>query len=160
MNKNAKYVIWAVAALAVIGLGFLLFSPSGGGGGAQVEVVSGDQLATLAADGVRVIDVRTAGEYEAGHVPGAENIAVDQLAGSLGSLDPQAPVAVYCATGSRSSAAVETLKQAGFTKIYHFDQGMVAWTGDVEQGASVAAAPPVDQKPTATPVMYEFYTDW
>lgn len=158
MNKNVKWVVWGVVALVAIGLGVLLFSPSSSG--AQVEVVSADDLAKLGSEGVRIIDVRTSGEYEAGHIPGAENISVDQLPASLGQLDPNQPVAVYCATGSRSAAAVETLKQAGFKKIYHFDQGMVAWTGEVEKGASVAAAPPVDAQPTATPVMYEFYTDW
>lgn len=157
MNKNAKWIMWGVVALVAIGLGVLLFSPSGGGG-PQVEVVSADELTKLGADGVRIIDVRTQGEYEAGHIPGAENISVDQLPASLGSLDPNQPVAVYCATGSRSTAAVETLKQAGFKKIYHFDQGMVAWTGDVERGAVAAA--PATAETLDSPVMYEFYTDW
>lgn len=159
MNKNMKIVVGALIAVAVIAVGVLMFSPSGSSG-AQVENVSSDQLIKLAAAGdVRVIDVRTPGEYEAGHIPGALNLPVDQLEGSIASFDPSEPVAVYCATGSRSAVAVETLTQSGFQKIYHFNEGMVAWTGEVERGA-VAAAPPVAQETLATPVMYEFYTDW
>lgn len=157
MNKNMKLVVWGLVAVVAVALGVMVFSPSGGGG-AKVENVSSDQLAKLIADGaVRVIDVRTPGEFEAGHVPTAQNIPVDTLSGSVASLDPSKPVAVYCATGSRSASAVDILTQAGFQKIYHLNEGMVAWAGEVERGAVAAA--PVEQT-LASPVMYEFYTDW
>ncbi len=156
MNKNTKTIVWAVAAIAVVALGFAMFSPSGG---AQVEVVDSTKLTELAGSGVTVVDVRTPGEFEAGHVPGAINIPVDQMAAQAAALDPAQPVAVYCATGSRSASAVQYLTQAGFKKIYHFDQGMVAWNGDIERG-TVAVAPAPVEKATDTPVLYEFYTDW
>lgn len=158
MNKNSKVVVWAVVAIAVVAIGWMMFSPKTGG--ATVENVDAARMAELAASGVTVLDVRTAGEYEAGHIPGALNIPVDQVAGSLAALDPSQPVAVYCATGSRSVAAVTTLEQAGFTKIYHFNEGMIAWAGDVERGAVAAAPPAADEAPMDSPVLYEFYTDW
>ncbi|MHB9003008.1 MAG: rhodanese-like domain-containing protein [Coriobacteriia bacterium] len=156
-NKNV-YVIWGIAALAVIGLLFLMFKPASSG--ATIENVSAEKAAELVATGVQAVDVRTAGEFQAGHLPGAVNLPVDQLATLAGSLDPTKPVVVYCATGSRSISAVGYFESAGFTKIYHMNEGMIAWTGSVERGNAVAVAPPVEPETLTTPVMYEFYTDW
>ncbi|PKQ29303.1 MAG: hypothetical protein CVT60_06090 [Actinobacteria bacterium HGW-Actinobacteria-10] len=155
-NKNT-YVIWGVAAVAVIGLLFLLFKPTDSG--VTVENVTAGKAAELVASGVQVLDVRTAGEFQTGRLPGAVNIPVDQLQSLVGSLDPGTPVLVYCATGSRSVAAVNYLEAAGFTTIYHMNEGMIAWTGSVERGDAVALADP-DPETLAMPVMYEFYTDW
>lgn len=157
-KANTRVIIWAVAAVAILGVGFMMFSPSDSG--AQVENVSADRMSELAQTGTVIIDVRTLGEYEAGHIPGAVNMPVDQLSSAASSLDPAVPVAVYCATGSRSVAAVEYFEGAGFEKVYHFNQGMVAWAGDVERGAVAAAAPSADETPLDSPVLYEFYTDW
>lgn len=156
-NKNV-YVIWGVAAIALIGLLFLMFRPADSG--ATVENVSAEKAAELVTSGVQALDVRTAGEFQAGHLPGAVNMPVDQLETLATSLDPTKPVVVYCATGSRSVSAVGYLESAGFTKIYHMNEGMIAWTGSVERGNAVAVAPPVEPETLATPVMYEFYTDW
>lgn len=158
MNKNAKYVIWGLVAVAVVALLVLMFRPAGGG--AQVENVSADRAAELIASGVKVLDVRTAGEFQAGRLPGAINIPVDQVPAQLASLDPAEPILVYCATGSRSASTVDYLTQAGFAKIYHYDQGMVTWAGEVERGTAVAAAEPVVEAPQDSPVLYEFFTDW
>lgn len=153
MNSTTKIVVWAAVAVLAGIIAVLAMSPKG----ASVENVDAEGLAGLAGDGVRVIDVRTAGEFEAGHVPGAENVPLDQLANALAGWDTSQPLAVYCATGARSTEAVTTLTRQGFTKIYHFNAGMVAWDGEVERGA-VAVAQAF--KPTETPVMYEFFTEW
>ena len=157
MNKTTKIIVWAVVAVALVSVALAAFTPKSGG--AAVENVNAAKFAELASSGIKVIDVRTQGEYDAGHIPGAVNMPVDQIQTLAASLDPKQPVAVYCATGSRSVSAADYLKQAGFTKIYNFTQGMVAWTGNVDRGA-VASAPPAGQKAFDTPVMYEFYTDW
>ena len=103
--------------------------------------------------------MRSGGEYEAGHVPGAENVPIDQFASASAGWDKSAPLLVYCATGARSSEAVKILQEAGFKTIYHFDQGLQAWTGQLDT-ANTASAPSTAPKPTARPIMYEFYTDW
>jgi rhodanese-related sulfurtransferase len=89
------------------------------------------------------------------------NVPVDQVGAQLSSWDKTAPIAVYYATGSRSVGAVSELAAAGFTDIYHFNNGIVTWTGDLDTGSAVAAAP-VAAEPSASglPVMYEFFTDW
>ncbi|MFB6894410.1 rhodanese-like domain-containing protein [Kitasatospora sp. NPDC056327] len=69
------------------------------------------RLATLT-----VVDVRTPGEYAAGHVPGALNIPLDQLERALPALRTAAArgdLLVVCASGNRSGRACEDLVAAG-----------------------------------------------
>lgn len=62
----------------------------------------------------QVLDVRTAEEYTAGHIPGAVLIPHDQLAARLGELDRERPIVVYCRTGRRSTIAEELLRGGGY----------------------------------------------
>ena len=55
-----------------------------------------DQAATAIEAGATVIDVREPAEYAEGHVPGARNIPVDELAARAGELDRSSPVHVIC----------------------------------------------------------------
>jgi phage shock protein E len=155
---TSKTLIWTIVIVALVIGGFLLLRPAAGSGGGVKNV---DEKGVLQAqkDGVRIIDVRSTGEYEAGHVPGAENVPIDQFASASAGWDKNAPVLVYCATGARSSEAVSILKAAGFKNIYHFNEGLQAWTGKLDT-ANTASTPSAAPKPTARPIMYEFYTDW
>ncbi len=61
------------------------------------EPVSRDELMRRAAAGeVTVLDVRPAAEYAAGHLPGAVNIPVDELADRLAEVPQDADVVAYC----------------------------------------------------------------
>ncbi len=66
-----------------------------------------------------VIDVRTAAEYAAGHIAGAQNIDVEaaDFASRIATLDATAPVLVYCRSGRRSAIAAEQMAAAGFSDI-------------------------------------------
>ena len=79
--------------------------------------------------GFRIVDVRTRGEYEEGHLPGAinMNIADPNFPIMLQELDKKAPVLVYCRTGRRSGIAVKIMEGMGFTHILHMKDGWVAW---------------------------------
>ena len=66
-----------------------------------------EQLAAALNDqpgGAALIDVREAGEYAAGHVPGAALMPMSRLASRMGELDKTRPVYVVCASGNRSAA--------------------------------------------------------
>jgi phage shock protein E len=153
-----KAIPWIVVGAVVLMIAFFAFRPAASG--TTVVDVKGVQKA--ATDGVRLVDVRSVGEFEGGHIPGAQNVPLDQLQSVASQWDKNAPVLVYCQTGARSAEAVSMLEQAGFTKVMHFDKGIVAWTGSLEQGGGSSAAPSIAAaiKPSATPVMYEFYTGW
>ncbi len=75
-----------------------------------------------------ILDVRTDEEFRDGHIGGAINIPVGELEGRLGELDRDDEMLVYCRTGNRSSTAVGILEENDFTKIYHMNKGIVAWT--------------------------------
>lgn len=55
-----------------------------------------DLLARARAGAVVILDVRPGAEYAAGHLPGAVNIAVEQLADRLGELPEDREVVAYC----------------------------------------------------------------
>ena len=74
-----------------------------------------------------VLDVRERWEYESGHVPGALLIPLGELRARLGELTPEQPVAVICASGSRSQSAAALLAQKGFATVYNVRGGTYAW---------------------------------
>ena len=91
--------------------------------------------------GVVVLDVRTAAEYAAGHVPGARNVSHDELAGRLGELEAlrDKEVVLYCRSGRRTALAEDVLRKAGFTKLLHLDGDFLAWQAEnrpVEKSAA------------------------
>jgi rhodanese-related sulfurtransferase len=77
---------------------------------------------------VQLIDVRSVGEYAAGHIAGTINVPINQLRSALPALalDPQRPVVAICQTAHRSPPAVRVLKQAGF-EARQLRGGMIAW---------------------------------
>jgi rhodanese-related sulfurtransferase len=81
--------------------------------------------------GVVTLDVRTGGEFAAGHIANAINIDVEGMTfdGDIKSLDKDATYAVYCHSGRRSVIAVNKLKDAGFTNLFNLTNGIQDWQG-------------------------------
>ena len=65
------------------------------------------------------IDVRTAEEYQAGHLEGAINIPYDEIKQKISavSTDKTADILLYCRSGRRSGIALETLRSLGYSKV-------------------------------------------
>jgi hydroxyacylglutathione hydrolase len=70
-----------------------------------------------AAGGVRVIDVRSAAEFDAGSIPGAVNIPHTRVGLQAEQLPADVPLLVYCNSGARAAAAVSLLERLGFEAI-------------------------------------------
>ena len=85
-----------------------------------------DQAAAALDQGAAVIDVREPKEFRTGHLPGAVNIPMGQLAARTGEIDRNCPVYVVCASGNRSSAMTDVLTAAGFDAI-NVAGGTSAW---------------------------------
>ncbi len=67
-------------------------------------------------NGALLLDVRTPEEFREGHVQGAKNIPVQELARRLHELGPKTQhVVVYCRSGGRSAAAAQLLKGQGYS---------------------------------------------
>ena len=78
---------------------------------------------TLPRDGsVTLLDTRTVGEFDGGHIDGFLNIPVDELRERLGKLDKSKPVYVICQSGLRSYIACRILAGNGF-ECYNFSGG-------------------------------------
>jgi len=82
----------------------------------------------LAADdhSLLVLDVRRQGEFDAGHIAGAEWYPLDRFKAALPKLDPNATVAVHCKGGYRSVIAASMLQRAGYNVI-NVMGGFDAW---------------------------------
>jgi phage shock protein E len=76
-------------------------------------------LGELIANGAKIIDVRTVGEFQGGHLKNSINIPLDKLANNLAKLDKSLPIITCCASGMRSSSAKSLLKSNGFTEVHN-----------------------------------------
>lgn len=90
-----------------------------------------------------VLDVRTAEEFAKGHVPGARNISHDELGARLGELagERDKDLVVYCRSGHRAGLAIETLHEAGFTRLFHLEGDFLGWTAAGRKIEGIAAEP-------------------
>ena len=81
--------------------------------------------------GLTVVDVRTPGEYAAGHLPGALNVPLDRLTSALPALRrlPAGRLLVVCASGARSENACRVLAEHGVTAMT-LTGGTQGWAAD------------------------------
>jgi len=152
VQRVKKAIIWIAIAGAVIAIAFLAFKPAAGG----VKNVDSAGLIAAQNKGAQIVDVRSQGEFELGHIPGAVLVPVDTLQSAAANWDRDATYVVYCATGSRSAEAVQIMTSMGFKNIDHFAQGVQAWTGSLDSGAKSSNQ---TIETSGKPVMIEFYTD-
>jgi rhodanese-related sulfurtransferase len=78
---------------------------------------------------LQIVDVRRPAEYESGHAPRAVTAPLTKLRELLPALklDPNAPTAVICAGGYRSSAGTSILQKHGFKDLLNVTGGTKAW---------------------------------
>lgn len=98
-----------------------------------VEVNAAELQEWLAGDSApRVLDVRTPGEFAAGHVPGSYNIPLATLTEHARSvadhLDDHDAVVLICRSGARASAAGQALARTGTEGMHVLVGGMQSWT--------------------------------
>ncbi len=91
-----------------------------------------------------LLDVRTAGEFQSGHLKNslqADWLNNKEFAERIKYLDKSKPLLVYCASGVRSGAAAKFLLAQGFTSVQNLKGGLTAWKLEgktVEQPAGAA----------------------
>jgi len=76
-----------------------------------------------------ILDVRTPGEFDSGHIENAQNIdfKADDFAQKLKELDQDKSYIVYCGSGKRSGKATAQMKTLDFKNITDVDGGITAW---------------------------------
>jgi hydroxyacylglutathione hydrolase len=73
-----------------------------------------------------LVDVRSATEYQAGHIAGAEHRFLGTLLRNMEGLSRTTPVVVQCLAGSRSAIAASLLQRAGFD-VVNMQGGYQVW---------------------------------
>lgn len=80
-------------------------------------IAGAEDLAALVKSGATLVDVRTPGEFQSGHVKGSINIPLDQLGSQLNKLKNSQNIVVFCQSGTRSRMAKMLLQQKGFNNV-------------------------------------------
>jgi rhodanese-related sulfurtransferase len=91
------------------------------------ERVDVDRARELVGDGADLVDVREASEYEAGHIPGARLVPLNELLARPREHVGREPVVFVCAVGVRSALACEMAAAIGLRRIYNLEGGTSAW---------------------------------
>ncbi|HEU0079974.1 MAG TPA: rhodanese-like domain-containing protein, partial [Longimicrobiaceae bacterium] len=108
-----------------------------------VPQITAAELAERLRDGSSaVLDVRGAAEWEAGHLPGVENIPVGYLADRLDEVPRDRPLVLQCQAGARSAIAASVLQAKGFRNVVNLAGGYADWQagGHPEERGAAAAA--------------------
>lgn len=76
--------------------------------------------AQLVREGAIIVDVRTNGEFNTGHIKGSVNIPVEKISNNAAKLKAKnKPIITCCASGSRSAMAKSVLKGNGISEVYN-----------------------------------------
>ena len=142
MKLWKRIVMVSVAAAAIFGCNRqnVIPQPNNDAKTADEEVlyrqISQDEAQRIMNEetGYIILDVRTQGEYNGGHILGAiciPNETIDEHV--LTQLpDRSQMILVYCRSGRRSKQAAGKLAQLGYTNILEFG-GIMTWTGEIEK---------------------------
>lgn len=108
----------------------------------DTDMIDASQLRQLIAEdpAIRILDVRSGGEFDSVHIEGSYNVPLDTLGEHARDLaDVEHPVVLVCKSGSRADQAHSTLSGAGKQRLHLLDGGLDAWLasgGDVVRGST------------------------
>lgn len=134
-----EYTNLALIAIAVIS-GVMLFAPSLSRSRRGLTIADATEL--INRRNAVVLDVRSAEEYAAGHLPQARHADLAALPerASQVAKNKANPVVLVCQTGQRAAKAEAILKQAGYPEVFCLQGGLDGWKQAglpiVKQGAS------------------------
>lgn len=74
-------------------------------------------LAQIISEGAFLVDVRTPGEFQGGHVKGSVNIPLDTISANLKKFNDKKNIVVFCRSGNRSAQAKSILEQNGYNNV-------------------------------------------
>lgn len=123
-----------IGAIAVVAAAFLFYMfkamPTEGYG-----TISPQQLQSKLDSGEKltIVDLRDAGYYQQGHIPGAVSIPFSDLQSHLGQLDPSGEIVLVCYVGDTSQVAGKFLSENGFKNVWSMTHGMAGWNGKLVQ---------------------------
>ena len=110
MTQYAGWILLVAAILAVFAFARL-----------RGRISPGEAARLLSEEGAVIVDVRTEGEYQAGHAPGALNLPLDRFGEALPEAVPDTatPLLLHCHSGTRSAVAVGVAKRKGYSRVFN-----------------------------------------
>ena len=115
-SPRPKPIYMTIATWIFIGTviaAFLIFK--------QVNAVKPETAREWLKKGATVIDVRSEGEFQEKHLPGAINIPLNRLGDEIARVAPnkEQPLLLHCLSGTRSAAGEATLKKMGYRNVFN-----------------------------------------
>ena len=107
----------------------LILSGCGSTGGNVTNLNTAEFSQKVTDPSIIVLDVRTAGEFQGGHIANAINVDYEGMnfEGEVNKLDKSKTYAVYCRSGRRSGLATALMAKDGFKSIINLNGGIEAW---------------------------------
>ncbi len=95
----------------------------------DVPVISVEDLAKLMEnENLVILDTRAPAEYKVSHLNNARFVDYDNFSlADVKDVSKNATVVVYCSVGYRSGKVGKKLTEAGYTKVYNLDGGILDW---------------------------------
>ena len=95
----------------------------------EVRMVDTAEGLRLAAEGRRILDVRSKEEWDEGHIPGATLLPLPELAARIGDVVPDraTPLLLHCFSGARSARAAAYLVGLGYTDVVNLADLIARW---------------------------------
>ena len=105
---------WIAMIIVIVAVGLFLALSKGG-------QISAKDAAEYLKQGAQVVDVRTAGEFNAGHLANSVNIPLDSVAGVVPQKYPDKSrvLLLHCASGMRSGLAQKKLRRLGYANVFN-----------------------------------------
>jgi rhodanese-related sulfurtransferase len=121
----------SLAMAFVVILGTLLWTLWQGLGRGLKKLSPMDATQLINREDAVVVDVRTDGEFNQGHIVNAVNIPQKSIEEQLTKLNKyrNRPIIMACRTGQIGSGVGSTLRKNGFEQVYNLAGGLVAWEG-------------------------------
>lgn len=94
----------------------------------KIDSISTSELEQKLKEKIQLLDVRTPSEYRRGHIKGAKNVPLNEIA--IYTPATNETLYVICHSGVRSKMAAKKLKKKGYD-VVNVQGGMSAWTGKV-----------------------------
>lgn len=119
-----------ILALGFIGVSAALIATEVAHLGRKYRGVGPAQLTELInRENALVVDLRTAADFEAGHIAGSQHLPMSQVdpEHKLLAKARERPLVLVCQRGLHAGGVAQRLAKAGFQKVYLLDGGIAAW---------------------------------
>ena len=120
----------AVMIGLAVGSGIALLWPMlNRGAGGVLNINATEAVVLMNRSKPLILDVRDAAEFATGHIQGAKNIPIAELAGRIKEIEKfkDKPVLVHCQKGMRAKGACSILKAQQFSQLNNLQGGLDAW---------------------------------